>query len=410
MADIAQKLGISDRHLRRVFESHWGITALQYRQTQRLLRAKQLLIDSDLPMAQIAALSGFSSVRRFNDCFHSHYDLSPSRLRQTGIRQTRPAADGTVSVRLDYRPPLDVQALLGFWGKRALKGIEVVDEHCLTRTIDLAHPRASNKRLIGWIQCHFSPLRPQLSLVLSESLLPGLQALIKRVREAFDLDADPQLIHQVLRDDFPFGEGLRVPGSFDGFELAVRAVLGQQVTVAAGRTFAQRIVDRFGTQLRLIGTSGQCISADHVAIDDLKLFPKPQAIAQASSDALGALGIVKQRQAALRSLAQAVIAGDLRLEPIPHDEAAIAHTIQVLCKLPGIGEWTAQYIAMRALRHRDALPAADGALHRAIGLHGTSKAKQQTIERSKQWSPWRSYAVIRAWHSLAFTTFSEGSS
>lgn len=404
MADVAQKLGISDRHLRRVFERHWGITPLQYRQTQRLLRAKHLLVDSQLPMAQVATLSGFSSLRRFNDSFQAHYQLSPSRLREHGVRQAGPAMDGTVRVRLDYRPPLDLKALMGFLRQRALKGIETVGEHCLTRTIDMQHPRALNKRLKGWIQCRFDPVRPQVCLIFSESLLPGLHPLIKRVREAFDLDADPHLIHQVLNVDFPDGEGLRVPGAFDGFELAVRAVLGQQVTVAAGRTFAQRMVDRFGTQLRLIGERSPCLTVENIALDALKLFPKPQAIAQASSDALGALGIVKQRQAALISLAKAVIAGDLRLEPMPHDEAAIAHTIQVLCKLPGIGEWTAQYVAMRALGHRDALPAGDVALHRALGLQGMPKAKQQTMAHAKAWMPWRSYAVIRAWHSLALPT------
>ncbi len=397
---IAQRLGISDRHLRRVFESYWGISPLQYRQTQRLLRAKQLLVDSQLPMSRIATLSGFSSLRRFNDSFQAHYQLSPSQLRAVGFKHGFERSADSVTVRLDYRPPFDVQAMLGFWQQRAIHGLELIGHNELFRTIVIDHHETPSKSLIGWIRCIFHPIRPQLNLTLSESLLPALHRLLKIVRDAFDLDADPALIHAQLSADFPDGEGLRVPGAFDGFELAVRAILGQQVTVAAARIFAQRLVDRFGMPLRPVVLPSKSLNPTNAAPGNLRLFPRPQALIQASSDALGSLGIVKQRQAAIDSVAKALLAGELRLEPIAHDKAAIEHTVHQLCKLPGIGAWTAQYIAMRALKSGDALPAGDLALHRALGLQGTSRVMQQTLDRSKTWIPWRSYAVIRAWHSI----------
>jgi AraC family transcriptional regulator of adaptative response / DNA-3-methyladenine glycosylase II len=211
--------------------------------------------------------------------------------------------------------------------------------------------------------------------------------VIRRVRQAFDLDAEPAAINAVLHASFPDGDGLRVPGCFDGFELAVRAVLGQQITVAAARTLAQRLVDQFG---ELLATTHPELS---------RLFPLPAVLAQTSADALGALGIVKQRQQAIQALAGAVASGGLQLGA----NGDVPATIAALKALPGIGDWTAQYIAMRALRWPDAFPAGDVALHKALGVQGQPQAARAAEEQSAAWRPWRSYAVLRAWSRLPAT-------
>ncbi len=378
---LADRLGVSDRHLRRIFEARLGVSPLQYLQTRRLLTAKQLLADTDLPITQIALASGFASVRRFNDAFAAHYKLNPTQLRRAGSG----APGRGTQVHLGYRPPFDVQAFCSFLRTRQVHGVEVVSN-------DPAHPgiartwqvATGGRSYRGWLQAHFEPARHRLVLQVSDSLRDVLPLLIRRVRNAFDLDADPQAIHQVLGERFPAGEGLRVPGSLDGFELAIRAVLGQQITVAAARTLSQRLVDRLG----------ESIDTPHAGLT--RLFPTPQALATASPDALGALGIVRQRQGAILALAREVAEGRLRLG----SGADVAGTIEQLKALPGIGDWTAQYIAMRALRWPDAFPAGDVALHKALGVEPGRHAARDAEALSQAWRPWRSYAVLRAWSGL----------
>lgn len=236
----------------------------------------------------------------------------------------------------------------------------------------------------GWFSVRFDEERCQALLDASDTLQPALPALIRRVRALFDLDADPQAINAVLHARFPHGDGARVPGTVNGFELAVRAVLGQQITVAAARTLAQRLVDRFGEPLE---TPWSQVN---------RLFPEPDVLAHAEGDALGQLGIVRQRQAAIVAIARAVASGELQL----HGGADLASTVELLKSLPGIGDWTAQYIAMRALRWPDAFPAGDVALHKALGVAGEPKPARAALAASQAWKPWRSYAVIRAWDSM----------
>jgi AraC family transcriptional regulator of adaptative response / DNA-3-methyladenine glycosylase II len=375
---LALKLGVSDRHLRRIFEVQFGVSPLQYLQTRRLLTAKQLLADTQLPMTQVALMSGFASVRRFNAAFAAHYKLNPTQLRRAA-----PKADSVqgITVRLAYRPPYDVAAMLAFMEARRIQSIELIAtstrKYSARRTlcIDIA-----DKRHAGWLQMQFDEARHQLALTVSDSLCRVLPLVIHRVRAAFDLDADPLAINAVLHDDFPEGDGLRVPGALDGFELAVRAVLGQQITVATARTLAQRLVNQFGEP---IATPWPALS---------RLFPSPADLASASGDALGQLGIVKQRQAAILGLAKAVANG-LQL----HSGADVQATVVALKALPGIGDWTAQYIAMRALRWPDAFPAGDVALHKALGVQGLKNPTQLAEAASAAWKPWRSYAVIRTW-------------
>jgi AraC family transcriptional regulator of adaptative response / DNA-3-methyladenine glycosylase II len=382
MSALAQRMGVSERHLRRIFETQLGVSPLQYLQTRRLLSAKQLLTDTALPISAIAVSSGFGSVRRFNAAFVQHYGLNPSGLRKSG---TSPSDSG-ICVRLGFRPPYDVQAMLDFYARRSMDSVEFVETSPkrprLGKTLRL---EAAGKLHTGWLLVEFDEARHQLLLRVSDGLREVLPLVIARVRACFDLDADPQAINPVLHKSFPLGDGLRVPGALDGFELAVRAVLGQQITVAAARTLAQRLVNTFGQALT---TPWPSLS---------RLFPTAATLAQAGPDALGQLGIVKQRQAAILSLARAVASQEIHLQ----GGADVSATITALKELPGIGDWTAHYIAMRALRWPDAFPAGDAALHKALGLQGSNQAARLAETASLAWQPWRSYAVIRAWSLLS---------
>jgi AraC family transcriptional regulator of adaptative response / DNA-3-methyladenine glycosylase II len=378
---LAARMGVSERHVRRIFEAQFGVSPVQYLQTRRLLTAKQLLADTDLPITQVALISGYSSVRRFNAAFAEHYGLNPTQLRREGAG---PPAQG-FGIRLGYRPPYDVAAMLGFFGKRAIDGIEFVKLEdgggSIGRTLRID---AGGKSHAGWLVGEFDESRSQLVLRVSDSLREVLPVAIQRVRATLDLDADPQAINTALHASFPQGDGLRVPGAMSGYELAVRAVLGQQITVAAARTLAQRLVQRFG----------EPIETPFAQLT--RLFPPASVLARAEGDALGQLGIVKQRQAAIVAIARAV--ADKRLQL--HGGADVRQTIEALKQLPGVGDWTAQYIAMRALRWPDAFPAGDVALHKALGVQGTGNAARAAEAASQAWKPWRSYAVIRAWASM----------
>ena len=376
VAGLAARLGVSDRHLRRVFEAELGVSPMDWLQTRRLLAAKQLLADTRLPVAQVALAAGFASLRRFNAAFAAQYRMSPTALRRDGS-EAKPG-DG-IAVTLGYRPPYDVREMLQFLQQRGIAGVEQIDvaAHTVARTLRL------DDDTCGWVACRFEPEQHRVQVRVADSLAPQLPRVIARVRAWLDLDADPAAIHAVLGADFPALAGLRVPGTLDGLELAVRAVVGQQVTVAAARTLTTRLVERFGTPLA-------------TPIDGLtRLFPSPAALAAASGDELGQLGLVRQRQAAIHALAQAVSSGQIRL----HAGADVAATMDALKALPGIGAWTADYIALRALRWPDAFPSGDMALQKALAPEGQRLTARAAESRAERWRPWRAYAVIRAWHS-----------
>lgn len=380
MGQVAERLGVSERHMRRIFETHWGVSPLQYLQTRRLLIAKQLLTDTQLPVAQVASLSGFDSVRRFNTVFAAQYRLQPRALRKAA---GAPNPNSSLQLRAAYRPPLDSAALLQFFATRSLAGVEVVDvaQRSLARTLALDWAGAQHA---GWVQLQIDEARCEVRVQISESLAQALPLVMARVRALLDLDADPHAIHAVLHTRFPHSAGMRVPGTLDGFELAVRAVLGQQITVQAARTLGARLVQRFGVAL-----ATPIAGLTH-------LFPTPHALRHASDDDLGQLGIVRQRQQAIRALAAAVADGQLQLNP----SADVARTVAALEALPGLGPWTAQYISMRALRWPDAFPAGDVALQKALGVRDAKRpaqAARAAEQASHAWQPWRSYATVRAW-------------
>jgi len=378
MEGLADRLGVSSRHLRRIFDAQFGVTPLQYLQTRRLLTARQLLADTDLPITQVAFISGFASVRRFNAAFAQHYRLNPTQQRRQG---TRPAGGGII-LRLGYRPPYDVPAMLAFLARHCIDTLEFIAAEAGQMSAGMTLGIESGGKLhTGWLLARFDEPRCQLVLQVSESLLGALPGVIRRVRALFDLDADPAAINRLLGPSFPGGDGRRVPGAIDGFRLAIEAVLGQQVTVAAARTLGQRLVNKFGAA---IDTPWPRLS---------RLFPTPAALAAASSDALGQMGIIRQRQAAIVAISQAV--ADKRL--LLNASADVNATVALLKALPGIGDWTAQYIAMRALRWPDAFPAGDVALQKALGLRLLKNPARLAEQASSAWKPWRSYAVIRAW-------------
>ncbi|OQW89043.1 MAG: adenosine deaminase [Rhodoferax ferrireducens] len=385
VAALAQRLGISDRHLRRIFEAHFGVSPLRYLQTRRLLCAKQLLTDTPLPVAQVANVSGFASVRRFNTVFVGHYGLQPTQFRRDRAVASQ-GAPGGISVQLAYRPPYDVAAMLSFFQTRQLAGTEVVTlapgQSGVARTLSVD---IAGQRLCGWLSAGFDEAHHRVNLTMSESLMTALPQVMAAVRHLLDLDADPQAINAVLHDDFPHGDGLRLPGTLDGFELAVRAVLGQQISVAAARTLCNRLVARFGEPIT-------------TPISGLtRFFPGAQVLAQATGDDLGQLGIVKQRQNAIIALARAVADGQLTLHP----GAPLAPTLSNLQALPGFGDWTVQYIAMRALGWPDAFPAGDVALHKALAVQHEAHLAKAALAAASAWQPWRSYAVMRAWARLS---------
>ncbi len=386
MADLAHRLGVSERHVRRIFEMHCGVSPLQYLQTRRLLMAKRLLTDTQLPVAQVAALSGFGSLRRFNASFVDHYRLQPRQLRKDREPVGSATAPNTAGFVLKsaYRPPYDVAAMLGFFATRQIAGMELVDPARLTlaRTLSLT---VAKRTYSGWVQARFEPERCTVVFDICNSLNDALPLVLARLRAMLDLDAEPWAINACMQDDFPGADGLRVPGCADGFELGVRAILGQQITVQAARTLGARLVERWGADVPKAPAGVN------------RLFPTPQALVQASGDELGQIGIVRQRQAAIQALAQAVINGDVVLQP----GVDIPATVAALQALPGIGPWTANYIAMRALRWPDAFVAGDVALQNALGVRAAANPQQAAEAASQRWKPWRSYAVVRAWASLS---------
>lgn len=300
-----------------------------------------------------------------------------------------PSASSPPTEQVALHLPYDVQALRAFFAARQVAGVETTtDTHAegapgwaLRRSVQLS---AAGQRCSGWIEAWFDARQPQVRLRCAPALAPVWPAVRARLRTLLDLERDPAPIAAVLHADFPAGDGLRVPGTWDGFELAVRAVLGQQVTVAAARTLTARLVAALGAPL----------ATPWPEID--RLFPTPEALATADADRLGRLGLVRQRQRALQALAHAVAGGTLVLAPGADPHAAMA----ALRRLPGIGDWTAQYVALRALGWADAFPSGDVALHKALGLQGTPAQRQRAaLARAETWRPWRGYATLRAWAS-----------
>lgn len=372
--DLAAELGVSARHLRRATETRLGVSPVELAQTRRLALAKQLLQDTALPLTEIAFAAGFGSVRRFNAAFIETMGKAPSLLRRAHVEEAPPGE--ALELRLDYRPPYAWAEILAFLRARAVPGVEVVDGSSYRRNVRLGEHR-------GAIAVRHAEKREALVLSVAPSLLPALMPLVAHVRRMFDLDARPDVIAQVLGADATLGPlvrarpGLRLPGAIDPFEASVRALLGQQVSVAAATTLAGRFAAAFGEA--------------YAGGDDLvRVFPTAADVARATPDAIAKIGLPGARAAALHGFARAIASGALSLSAgdlEPFVEAAVA--------LPGIGPWTAHYLAMRALHLPDAFPASD------LGIKKTLAATPRAAEeRAAAWRPFRSYAVMHLWTSL----------
>lgn len=381
LTGLAAHLGITDRHLRRVFGEAFGVSPIDYAQTQRLLLAKRLLADTTLPVTEVGLTAGFGSLRRFNTLFRERYGLTPSTLRRSADRDHAPG-DGGLRFELAFRPPFDWDGLLAFLSARCVAGVEEVTAGEYRRTLRL--DTGGDAPPTGWLTVTLAPAaRHAVALTVSPGLQRALPAVLAGVGRLCDLSCDPQAVAQGLGPLAANAPGLRVPGAIDGFEVAVRAVLGQQVSVKAAHTLAGRVVEAFG----------EPVATPFTALHHL--FPTPARLAQLDPAALAALGIVRSRAHALVALARAVAAGTLDLGPCADVDATLAR----LQALPGIGPWTAQYIALRGLGWPDAWPSGDVVLCKVLG--GVSRGEADTLAQA--WRPWRSYATLHLWRSASST-------
>jgi len=371
---LAARIGVTSRHLRRIFDSEFGVSPIEYAQTQRLLLAKRLLTDTSLPVHDVALASGFGSVRRFNASIKERYRMVPSRLRREGAPATLPAS---MRFELAYRPPYDWESMLAFLRARAVAGVEQVDETTYRRTLRI---RQRDVEAVGWIAVAQSMRRHTLSVTVSASLAAVVPTVLSRVRHAFDLSCDPEPIAAHLGSLAAQHPGLRVPGSCDGFELAVRAVVGQQISVAGARTLLARVVAAFGTRLGNEMPEGLVYA-----------FPTAQALARSEMDAFRAVGLTAARARTLRDLARAEVRGDVALSV----GADVERTRRALESIAGVGPWTSTYVAMRALGWPDAFLDNDLVVLRALGETRPARARA----RSEAWRPWRAYAVMHLWRN-----------
>jgi AraC family transcriptional regulator of adaptative response / DNA-3-methyladenine glycosylase II len=380
---IADQFELSSRQIRRIIQKELGVPPIQLLLTRRLLLAKQLLTETKLPVTEIAFASGFSSLRRFNDAFSGRYGMAPTRLRKKAADDTGPiAGTDTSTLQLSYRAPYDWPGVLAFLKGRELKGVEWVTDDFYARTVHLGGRR-------GWIKVTSAKKKNALLVEFTHSLTPVLPALLCRLRSLFDLNARPDIINRHLGRDKVLGPmikgnpGLRVPGAFNGFEMGLRAILGQQVTVKAATTIACRVATMFGDPIV-------------TPFPELnRLTPSPARIAKASVDDLAKHGIVGARCKSIIALAQVDVSGSLSLDSGVHHNPDTV--IERLATLPGIGPWTAHYIAMRALRWPDAFPKGDIAVLNNLG----GVTAKQADEMSQAWRPWRSYAVLHIWQHPA---------
>jgi AraC family transcriptional regulator of adaptative response / DNA-3-methyladenine glycosylase II len=384
---LAERLGIGERHLRRLFVQHLGASPIAVAQTRRVLFAKQLIHETKMSMTEIALAAGFGSIRRFNEIFRALFHRPPSALRRK-LSANSVSPEAGVTLRLRYRPPYDWDSMLGYLHARAIPGVEVVESGSYLRTIGI-------DGFTGSVQVTHLPERQSLCVTIRFPRVQSLPAIISRVRRLFDLGADIETIEAHLSLDpllAPFvaqHPGLRAPGGWDGFELAVRAILGQQVSVAAARRLAGQ----------LVASHGERVSSDFVSEPRLThVFPEAPRLALAKCIEVG---MPEARRCALKELAGAAVADPNLFRSLGTIEEAIAR----LRKIRGVGEWTAQYIALRALRETDAFPAADiGLLRGAEVVDGARSTVPNLLVRSESWRPWRAYAAQHLWAAGALVT------
>jgi AraC family transcriptional regulator of adaptative response / DNA-3-methyladenine glycosylase II len=376
---LAERLGLGERQLRRLFLKHLGAPPIAVAQTRRVLFAKQLIQETRMPVTEVALAAGFVSVRRFNETFRDLFHRSPSALRRktSGSAETDEAG---VTLQLRYQPPYDWDSMLGYLAARAIPGVEIVENRSYRRTVEIDGS-------LGRVEVTHLPQRQSLNVTICFPNVQSLLSIVARVRRLFDVGADIETIDAHLSRDAMLAPlvarrpGLRAPGAWDGFELAVRAILGQQVSVAAARRLAGQLVALHG---RTVPTGYGHPGLSHVF---------PTAAHLASTEPLG-LGMPVARQLSLKALADAAAADPHLFRPFGTIEEAIVR----LRTIRGVGEWTAQYIALRALRELDAFPASDiGLLRGAAMIVGARSTSTSLLNRAESWRPWRAYAAQHLW-------------
>lgn len=420
LSALAARVGVTERHLRRIFAAEYGVSMIEFVQTQRLLLAKRLLTDTALPVTTIAFMAGFGSVRRFNDLFVSRYGLNPLRLRKRGrsdasghpasqrlseggglrleaiglaktetSAQAAPAAeDNQESLRFElaYRPPFCWQGALAFLAHRQIAGVECVDwqadgQHGVyTRAIEMP---ASPHPVTGWFSVRHLPQHHTVEVTLAASLAPVVGTLLRRIAALFDLNCQPDRIDEALGPLAADMPGMRVPGAVDGFEIAARAIVGQQVSVARARVILSRIAAAYGTRIAR-------------RIEPNLAFPSAATLSQVPVVALIGAGLIRMRAEALVALAIEVAAGRIDLVP----SAPLIPTLEALRQIRGVGEWTVQYIAMRALGWPNAFPSGDAVVKKQLGLTCASAVNAHAA----QWAPWRAYATLHLWRRALETS------
>ena len=376
---LAGRLGMGERQLRRLFRQHLGASPITVAQTHRFLLAKQLIHETRLPMAEVAFAAGFGSIRRFNETFLALFGRAPSDLRAANGPDVSAGPRGEIDLLLRYHPPYDWPATLAFLRRRAIPGIEVVTADRYARSVQLDGVQGT----VAVQPADGNALRATVRF----PKLSALPTIIARLRRVFDLAADPPAIAAHLGKDPVLAAlvqarpGLRVPGAWDGFELAMRAVLGQQITVSAAVRLAGRLVATHGE--RLTEPDG----------DLTHVFPRPEALTAAD---LTSLGMPRSRAAALSAVAAAAVADTHLFDAT----SGLDDAVRRLRSIRGIGEWTAQYIALRQLREPDAFPAADIGLMRAMtAQEGRAYSASELLDRANAWRPWRAYAAQHLWAS-----------
>ena len=373
---LAERLGLGGRQLRRLFKQHLGASPVAVAQTRRVLLAKQLIQETALPMAEVALAAGFGSIRRFNETFRQLYGRPPGALRTS--RGIVPGGNEGVTLRLRYRPPYDWEAMRDHLAARAIAGVEEVAGPAYRRTV-------AEDGDTGTVEVRHDQRRCSVAVTVRFPSVRALPPILTRVRRLFDVGADIEAIEAHLSRDRLLAPlvacrpGLRAPGAWDGFELAVRAVLGQQVSVAAARSLASRLVALCGERLRQAASPG----LTHA-------FPTPARVAAAD---LSAIGMPAARRRTLLALAQAAAADPHLFRPLGTMDEAIRR----LRAIPGVGEWTAQYVALRAWREPDAFPASDLGLLRGAARGAKRPTPDVLLERAEPWRPWRAYAAQHLW-------------
>jgi AraC family transcriptional regulator of adaptative response / DNA-3-methyladenine glycosylase II len=376
--NLAERLGLGERQLRRLFLQHLGASPISVAQTRRVLFAKQLIHETRMPMTEVAMAAGFGSLRRFNETFRDLFHRPPNALRR---KDSRAREERGVILRLRYRPPYEWESMLSFLRARAIQGVEIVEGGRYFRTVEV-------DGAVGSIEVTHLSERQSLSVSIRFPDVKLLPAIVARVRRLFDLGADIETIGSHLSGDPVLARlvaqrpGLRAPGGWDGFEIAVRAVLGQQISVVAARKLAGQLVARHGSTVPKSFRIHAGLS--HV-------FPTAKRLAAAES--IG-LGMPAARLAALKAVAQAAMADSNLFRPF----GSIEETIARLRTIRGIGEWTAHYIALRAIREMDAFPVTDIGLLRSLSsMEGAKTTPASLLSRAESWRPWRAYAAQHLW-------------